>query len=251
MELALGQRLNIQLLLVDLSCERILPTDQPAAGFLQYRGSLAHVLQVVLTGQVAHLGLRHQTRPVDDSFGGNTTHDACVRSCFANSQIVGVEVLRNIPRNRRAAGGVPSAIPDHAGLIFCFRLSARRAGSGGDRTGTNQSIRRFQLITGHGTGEEIHRPARVKQHWSRTVNAMKQEHAFPQTRNQVVNGLNIGAARSGGETVHETLFIEAGLQAADHPCASVGKRFVIQVQRVLSGDHQTNPKRAGLFEHAQ
>ncbi len=122
MELALGQWLDIQLLLVDLPGEHIFPTDQAAAGFLQYSGGPAHVFQVVLTGHVSHLGLRHQTGPVDDPFGGDATHDTGVGSRFAHSQVVGVEVLRNIPGYRGSAGGVPCAIPDHFGLACRFRL---------------------------------------------------------------------------------------------------------------------------------
>ena len=52
------------------------------------------------------------------------------------------------------------------------------------------------------------------------------------------------------EPVEQALFVLVGLQFADDPGAGIGKGFIVQVNRVLSGKHQTYAESACLFEHA-
>ena len=64
-------------------------------------------------------------------------------------------------------------------------------------------------------------------------------------------GLAVEAAADGLEAIEQALLVALGLELAHQPCARIGKPLVIQVDRILSGEHDANPKCPRLFEQGQ
>ncbi len=91
------------------------------------------------------------------------------------------------------------------------------------------------MIARDGSGKEIHRPARLEELRLLGVDVMQNENAFAKRRDQFVELSTRDAARRTFESIQQSVFILLRLEFANEPCAGIGERFVIHIDRVLWG----------------
>ena len=60
-----------------------------------------------------------------------------------------------------------------------------------------------------------------------------------------------GAGRRALEALEDAGLVPLGLESADEPGAGVGEALVVEVHRVLGGQHDADPERPGLLEQGQ
>ncbi len=129
-------------------------------------------------------------------------------------------------------------------LIFTLNSSI-------DCTSADHFIQAFQLVTGDGSGQVVHRPAGGENQWGFGMDIVQQKDTLTEGRDGFIK---VGAVKPAGQalqTVQKALLILIGLQLSNDPGASVGKGFVVQVNRILRGEYQAHAKSTGLLEHAQ
>ena len=80
----------------------------------------------------------------------------------------------------------------------------------------------------------------------------QQEDPLAQRRNQVIVHAPVEAAADRRrQAIQQPRLVLLRAQLANKPGARVGQRLVIDIDRVLGGQHQPHAKRAGLLQHAQ
>ena len=73
------------------------------------------------------------------------------------------------------------------------------------------------------------------------------ELALGQSRDGGADGGDVDAARRCAHAVEQARLVALGLQPADHPCPCVGQRLVVEVDRVLGGQHHAHTEGPGLL----
>ncbi len=148
-----------------------------------------------------------------------------------------------MPVATAGATGVSSSVtvPDGGGLL-------RRRGQDGGPCHESGLGEPRDLAAHQRAAQVAHRPAGGGQR--RLVGADALEHELPlaERRDRLADGADVDAAGGALQPVDEPRLVLLGLQAADEPRAGVGQRLVVDVDRVLGGQHHAEPEGPGLLE---
>ena len=135
------------------------------------------------------------------------------------------------------------------------RRGGRRCGSRPSGRGSVGSHQRLDLRPRQRTRQVRHGPARLEDHRGVVVHVVHQEHALAQAGQRLLHRLAVerrGGARGHAlQPLEHALLVALGLQPADEPGAGVGEALVVQVHRVLRGQHHAHAERPGLLEQRQ
>jgi hypothetical protein len=91
----------------------------------------------------------------------------------------------------------------------------------------------------------------VQQRGRAFVHVVQQEHARLQPADQRRQRGRVRSAGRGGQPFEHAFLVALGLQLADEPGARVGQALVIEVDRVLRGQHHAQARGARLLEQRQ
>ena len=98
-------------------------------------------------------------------------------------------------------------------------------------------------------------PARFEELGPVLVHIVHEKDAIAQTGKQSLHRTAIESRMRLGcrsfETFHHAHFVPLGLQPADKPCSGVGQSLVVEVDRILSGENQTQPIGTRLFQQSE
>ena len=103
------------------------------------------------------------------------------------------------------------------------------------------------LVSGHRTTQIAHRPSSGEDFCRILPGPSEHEFAFAQAGDRGIDGGDVNAATGGRETIEQALFVTIGLEPTDHPRAGVRERLVVDVDRVLCGEHHTDSEGASLL----
>ncbi len=107
------------------------------------------------------------------------------------------------------------------------------------------------LLAGQRAAQVRHRPARVHQNRRfRLVNIVQDKLARAEITDQAVDGRHIqrrGSIAGAVQPFEDALFVVLGLHLADKPRPGVGQTLIVDILRVLCGDHHPQPKGARLL----
>ena len=170
-------------------------------------------------------------------------------------------------RHRRATArltsaqrtAIPSATTGITGVASLAGGSAAPVGAGATATGSADDIAGsaaassavpaslLDLVLGHRTAQVAHRPAGREQ--VRRVPACPAQHelALVQAADRVAHRADVDAAVGGAHAGEQAVLVPLGLQPADHPRPGVADRLVVDVHRVLGGQHHADAERACLL----
>ena len=113
----------------------------------------------------------------------------------------------------------------------------------------------LDLRPGERPGQVGHGPARLEGHRRVLVHVVHEEHPLAQAGQGLLHLLAVeaalGARRHSFQSLEQAVLVPLGLQAADEPGAGVGQALVVEVHRVLGGEQDAHPERAGLLEQGQ
>ena len=150
--------------------------------------------------------------------------------------------------------------PPHTGSAAAVRRPGRAAadagaaattvGVGGAGAATGAALlERGDLIAGHRAPQVAHRPAGGEHLGLVLAGPAQHELALGQPADRVTDRLDVDATGGRAHPVEQALLVAVGLQPTDHPGPGVGDRLVVDVDRVLGGQHDAQPERAGLLHH--
>ena len=97
-------------------------------------------------------------------------------------------------------------------------------------------------------------PTALHEHRRVLVHIAHQKHALRQRRHHFIERTAIKsrcAANRAFKTIEHAHLVAFGLQAADQPRTAVRQAFVIEIHRILRGEHATESEGAALFEQSQ
>src|ERR1044071_2668760 len=87
------------------------------------------------------------------------------------------------------------------------------------------------------------------------MHVVQEKDALVETGEQLLHRLLVKLLASTGRNAFESFehsrFVAFSLQATDKPCACVRESFVIEIDRILRGEHNAETKRASLFQKCQ
>ena len=79
-----------------------------------------------------------------------------------------------------------------------------------------------------------------------------QKHTLTQIGNHGFDSFLVQSITTTAEqTFHHARLVTLGLQATDEPCAGIGKPFVIQIDRILCGEHYPQTKSSRLLHKSE
>jgi len=132
------------------------------------------------------------------------------------------------------------------------RLLLRRRGLPIER-GARRRAQPADAVAGQRARQVRERPARLEQHGRVLVHVVHQEDALAQAGEDALRARAVEAlaGRRSFETVEQPGLVALGLQAADEPAAGVREPLVVEVHRVLSGEHDAEPVGARLLQQRE
>ena len=159
--------------------------------------------------------------------------------------------LANARRQDRPRPATPKSTPQPATSMRGRVCCRRRLRCGGPR-GVGEPP---DLLAQERPAEIRHRPPRLEHRLFVVVHAVQQEHPLLEAGEQPVEPAAIERParrrRRPFEPVEHAGLVPRRLQAAEEPDAGVGKPLVVEIDRILRGEHHAEAEGTGLLEERE